>query len=690
MKRTSSFAVFRRTMALIGAGADLPGMLDAIVRMVEAEDPTILCSILLLDETGRRIAPGAAPSLPDSYNNAIYGIEIGPDVGCCGTAMFTGQRVVVEDIATDPLWAAFKTLAQGAGLASCWSEPIRVADGAVVGSFAIYHRTCTAPTEEDIAFIEAAAELTSLAIERDRDRARARQATEREVEAARDLTTFFEISADLLCITDFQSQFVRVNDAWTRVLGWSRAELEGQSYLDFMHPDDREATLAEAQIFQHGHEILAFRNRYRTVTGEYRVLEWQARQSNGLVYAAARDVTAQVEVAREMEAAREAAELANQAKSDFLANMSHEIRTPLNGVIGVIDALARTELSGAQREMVDLIRESGVNLAALVSDILDLSRIEAGGLELEEAVFDLGEALGGALAMARLNATAKGLNFRSYMSPAAQGRFRGDGLRLRQVLGNLLSNAVKFTETGTIAVELDCAVTPEGGEALSCSVSDTGVGFDPTQADQLFQRFNQIDATMTRRFGGSGLGLAICRSLVERMGGEISAESRPGEGSVFRFTVPLRREAVGGEAPHATAEPAVAPGARPLHVLLAEDNLANQKVVELLLSPFDIVLETVENGAQALEALRRDAFDLVLMDLQMPVMDGLTATRSIRHWEAERSARRTPIVVLSANAMAHHCAEALAAGADLHVAKPLTGAALLAGIEQALDHRGAA
>lgn len=678
-------------MALIGAGGDLPGMLEAIVRMVEAEDSSILCSILLLDETGRRLAPGAAPNLPDSYNQAVYGLEIGPGVGCCGTAIFTGKRVVVEDIATDPLWDPYRELATAAGLASCWSEPIRLACGEVVGSFAIYHRTPTAPHEDDIVFIEAAAELAALAIERDRDRIRAREATAREVEAARDLTTFFEISADLLCISDFETKFIRVNDAWTSVLGWPRGELEGTSYMDLVHPEDRAPTLREAKKFNTGEEVLAFRNRYRTKSGDYRVLEWQARQSNGLVYAAARDVTEQVETAREMTAAREAAERANRAKSEFLANMSHEIRTPLNGVIGVVDALGRTELTGDQREMVDLIRGSGVALAALVSDVLDLSRIEAGGLELEDEVFDLTDALSGALGMARLNAHAKGLGFDVRFGPAVRGRFRGDALRLRQVVSNLLSNAVKFTEAGRIDVRLDCEEDSDGATRLSCEVQDTGVGFDPAQADQLFQRFNQIDATMTRRFGGSGLGLAICRSLVEQMGGAITAQSRPGEGSIFRFFVRLRRE-VSAAAPTAPAQPPAAePGSRPLHVLLAEDNAANQKVVQLLLSPFDIELRTVENGALALEAVQREPYDLVLMDLQMPVMDGLTAIRAIRRWEAEQPfQRRLPVVVLSANAMAHHCAEALAAGADLHVAKPLTGAALLAGIEQALELRGAA
>ncbi|WP_304176865.1 ATP-binding protein [Phenylobacterium aquaticum] len=711
MSRTAAFSIFKRTMALIGSGADLSGALEAIVRMVEAEDPTILCSILLRDETGTRLAPGAAPSLPDFYNNAIHGLEIGPNVGSCGTAIFTGQRVVVTDVQTDPLWAPYRDLAGQAGLAACWSEPIRLASGEVVGSFAIYHREVSRPSDDDVALIEAAAELGALAIARDRTDAaarasetRAREAADREVEAARELMTFFDMSADLLCIINDRGRFVRLSRAWEQVLGWPVESLVGQSYLPLMHEEDRATTIAEGRRFLEGHAVFNHRNRYRHRDGSYRVLEWQARPSGERVYAVARDVTEQSRVEAETAAAREAAERANQAKSDFLANMSHEIRTPLNGVIGVVDALARTELTVPQREMVDLVRGAGATLTRLVSDILDLSKIEAGGLELELGVFDLGETLSGGLAVARLNAEAKGLAFTARFGPTARGRFQGDGVRLRQVVGNLLSNAMKFTAAGEVMVEVEVTEPAQGnGPAqFTCAVRDTGVGFDAELADHLFERFNQADSTMTRRYGGSGLGLAICKSLVEMMGGQISAHSRPGEGSTFSFSLPLTRDQALADydiarqqIPSAAraaeeAEAETSQGGRALHVLLAEDNLANQKVVELLLSPFDIVLTTVDNGAQAVDALRSEPFDLVLMDLQMPVMDGLTATRAIRRWEAEQAwPAHVPIVVLSANAMAHHCAEALEAGADLHVAKPLTGDALLAGIEKALDSRAA-
>jgi CheY-like chemotaxis protein/anti-sigma regulatory factor (Ser/Thr protein kinase) len=378
--------------------------------------------------------------------------------------------------------------------------------------------------------------------------------------------------------------------------------------------------------------------------------------------------------------------------------MSHEIRTPLNGVIGVVDALGRTELTPAQREMVDLIESSGVTLERLVSDILDLSKIEAGRLEIEHGVFDLAGELDGLVELHRVRAQEKSLAFRAEFGARARGDFLGDSTRIKQVLGNLLSNAVKFTAAGEVALTIDLeeGAGPDEPSRLICEVADTGVGFDAAAGASLFQRFSQADTTITRRFGGSGLGLAICKALVEMMGGEIAAVSSPGRGSRFRFTLPLTRvralevyDAGRGQArPDAALESGrmAAEQAAPLKVLLAEDHPTNQKVVALILAPYGAEITIVENGALAVEAMRAGGFDVVLMDMQMPVMDGLAATRAIRREEA---GARTPIVMLSANAMSHHRQEALAAGADLHIAKPVTAQALVAGIAEVLDMQAA-
>jgi len=513
-----------------------------------------------------------------------------------------------------------------------------------------------------------------------------------------DLATFFDVSLDMLCIRSLDGIVLKVSRSWETHLGYAPEDMEGRPLLRLVHPDDMPATLGSVVQVESHHtrgSLSGFVNRYRHKDGSYRQLEWRARRYGDKIYAVARDVTARLAQERALAEAKAAAEAANEAKSDFLANMSHEIRTPLNGVIGIVDALARTALTDEQRELVALIQTSGTTLERLVSDILDVSKIEAGQLDIEARPFDLLGELSATIETLRLKAEDKGLAFEVTLSDQVRGNFLGDSTRIRQVLTNLLSNAVKFTSRGTVSLALD-VVEAEDGSVLTIEVGDTGVGFDPADVGMLFQRFSQADASITRRFGGTGLGLAICRSLVGMMGGEITAKSRLGHGSRFSVTLPLPRtesladydarearrtavdRAVVDEAPASVA-------VRPLRILLAEDHPTNQRVVQLILATRGAQVVTVDDGAQALAAFRdQGPFDLVLMDMQMPVMDGLTATRAIRRHETVVELARTPVMMLSANAMAMHRDEAMAAGADLHVPKPITAATLLAGVEAAL------
>ncbi|MGH6958280.1 MAG: ATP-binding protein, partial [Caulobacteraceae bacterium] len=327
-----------------------------------------------------------------------------------------------------------------------------------------------------------------------------------------------------------------------------------------------------------------------------------------------------------------------------------------------------------------------------VSDVLDFSKIEAGKLEMEFLPFDLRTELDGLLDMFRLRAEEKGLSFAVRYGDEAQGWFVGDAVRIRQVLGNLISNAIKFTAEGEVSARIAVrAAAKRGAIALELEVRDSGIGFDEEFAKRLFQRFSQADGSITRRFGGTGLGLSICQALVEMMDGEISAASAPGEGARFSVTIPLKR--LKPPTAHAPPEPppttqlerSANDDARAPRVLLAEDHEINQKVIELILGPVGVQLTKVGNGAEALRACEEGEFDLVLMDMQMPLMDGLAATRAIRRMETDRPARRrTPIVMLSANAMRQHKEQAMAAGADLHLAKPITAASLLQAVSQAL------
>ena len=377
-------------------------------------------------------------------------------------------------------------------------------------------------------------------------------------------------------------------------------------------------------------------------------------------------------------------ELANQEKSRFLANMSHELRTPLNGVVAVSEVLAREQKTIRTREMAELIVSSGRLLERVLSDILDFSKIEAGQMRLELAPFDLGQLTAGIAGLHRASAHAKGLDFRWSVAPAAEGVYRGDAVRLTQVLSNLLSNAVKFTETGAVELAVDRSVN-----GLSFKVRDSGIGFDEEARRKLFRRFEQADASITRRFGGTGLGLAICRSLVEMMDGEIIVTSEPGQGSTFEVAVPMER--VGDVQP-------VAPDAKParelvsnnVRILLAEDHPANQRVVQLLLEPLGVDLTIVEDGQAALDRLANESFDVVLMDMQMPVMDGLTATTALRVREAAAGAARTPVIMLTANALDDHVKASVDAGADRHLSKPIRADALIGAISEVIAEREAA
>ena len=406
----------------------------------------------------------------------------------------------------------------------------------------------------------------------------------------------------------------------------------------------------------------------------------------------------------ELVEARDAAEAANLAKSQFLANMSHEIRTPLNGVLAMAQILARSPLEPGQREQVDVIHQSGETLLSLLNDILDVSKIEAGKLELEVADFEVGAVVRAAARGFAAVAERKGL--RLEVQAAADDVRRGDSARLRQILNNFLSNALKFTEAGVVRLRVE-GQGEGGAEGLRLTVSDTGMGIATDKLPLLFQKFTQLDASTTRRFGGTGLGLAICRELSELMGGQVSVESRPGEGSSFTVVLPLPRVASAPAAPAETAdEPAasavatlpdegeaVRPQAEPaepvaeraaLRVLAAEDNPTNQLVLSTVMQIFGVELTLAADGIEAVDAWRDGAFDVILMDIQMPRLDGVAATRRIRAEEAASGRPRIPILALSANALTHQVEAYLAAGMDGHVAKPIELPKLQAALEQVL------
>ncbi len=381
---------------------------------------------------------------------------------------------------------------------------------------------------------------------------------------------------------------------------------------------------------------------------------------------------------RDLEAARDQANAANVLKTQFLANMSHEIRTPLNGVLAMAEVMSMGELAPVQRDRLAIIRQSGSLLLAVLNDVLDLSKIEAGKLSLIKDDFELEPALNAASETFQVMADTKNLGFSFKISDEAKGWWRGDADRIRQIVGNLLSNAVKFTPNGSVGASID--VNPATG-ALRIVVTDSGVGIAPDKLPSLFEKFTQADNSATRRFGGTGLGLAICRELTQMMGGSIHVESREGEGSTFTVELPLTR----GEATEADEADGIdTSDDRNIRLLAAEDNPTNQQVLAAVMESLGIDIDIVPDGRQAVDAWRVGGYDLILMDIQMPVLDGIDAAREIRAVEASEKRRRTPIVALTANALTYQVEEYMAAGMDGHVAKPIEIAKLYEAISAAL------
>jgi PAS domain S-box-containing protein len=402
-----------------------------------------------------------------------------------------------------------------------------------------------------------------------------------------------------------------------------------------------------------------------------------------------RRVGDQMGVVLERILAKEKVEAASRAKSEFLASMSHEIRTPMNTIIGTADLLAESTLTPEQERYVRVLKSSGVTLLSLIDEVLDLSKVEAGHLELEKIDFDLAELVRDTCGLLSSRARIKGLDLTCRISPEVQTSLVGDPARLRQILLNLIGNAVKFTETGEVVVEVK-GIQPERADKQRASflftVADTGIGIAPDKVGIIFDSFSQADSSVTRKYGGTGLGLAICKRLVELMGGSIGVESTVGQGSTFSFAARFEVQPEPGKDTDAVVGPLFeAEDLRPLHILLVEDSADNRFLIQAYLNKTPYQLDIAENGETAVEKFKTFTYDLVLMDVQMPVMDGYTATRVIRKWERKHNKQKTPIIAFTAHAMKEDIQKSREAGCTFHLTKPVKKGTLLKTI---MDYTG--
>jgi PAS domain S-box-containing protein len=498
--------------------------------------------------------------------------------------------------------------------------------------------------------------------------------------------SLIESNIDALMTTDPSGIITDVNKQMEVLTGCTRDELIGAPFKScFTDPERAEAAiklvLGEKKVTDYELTACARDGKQTVVSCNATTFYDRGRTLQG-VFAAARDVTERKRVEAELREAKANAESASRTKSDFLASMSHEIRTPMNAIMGIADLLAKTALSPEQDKYVQIFRRAGDNLLNLINDILDLSKVEASQLELERTGFSLKDHLEKVTEMVMARAHEKGLALVCEIAPDVPTELVGDSTRLRQVLLNLLGNAIKFTQSGEVSLR----VAPDAGSlvptALRFTVSDTGIGIPAEKLGRVFERFTQADSSTTRRFGGSGLGLTISKRLVELMGGRIWAESTVGEGSVFAFAVPL-------EIWDAANRPAAAPvGTGPelplsaLRILLAEDSPDNCTITLAYLEDTPYRVEIAGTGTIACEMFMAGHYDLVLMDRQMPVMDGLTATRTMRAWEQQNGRPPTPIIALTASALKGDREMCLAAGCTAFLTKPIKQEVLLKAIKE--------
>ena len=698
-ERTREVELHNSILKLVSEGAPLGEVLNALVRRVEELHPGCLCSIVLLDEEGRHIRHGAAPSLPEFYNRAIDGVAIGDGVGSCGTAAFRGERVVVEDIQNHPYWASYRDLARQAGLGACWSQPFKDRTGRVLGTFAIYHRQPTVPGTAEIGLIEDYASLACVAVER--------ELTEAALQRSQALYKLIADNCrDTIWLLELPSRkFIYISPSVARMRGWTPDEVVSQPFSATMTPASlqrvdrmlaerlqrlaagdlsaRFATLEIEQPCKDGSLIssevaatimLDEQGRPWRILGVTRDISERKQAEAALENYRAQLERKVDERTAALSVAKEAAETASRAKSTFLANMSHELRTPMNAIMGMTDLALRRATDERQRDQLTKVVQASSHLLGVINDILDISKIEADRLVLENTVFRLGAVVDNLRPLVEGQAAEKGLHFAIDLPPdLADLALAGDPLRLGQILLNLTANAIKFTAEGRVDVAVGRLVDEADRVSLRFTIRDTGIGIAPADQVRLFNAFQQADGSTTRQYGGTGLGLAISRSLARMMGGDITVDSRPGVGSVFAFTVTLDKAAM--PASDTAAEPRWRAAEAMLRahyagrrILLVEDEPVNREVARELLVMAGLLVDLAEDGRQAVALVMQNAYDLILMDMLMPNMNGIDATQTIRSLPGGAD---VPILAMTANAFSEDRQRCLEVGMNDHISKPV-------------------
>ncbi|MEJ0010427.1 MAG: PAS domain S-box protein [Alphaproteobacteria bacterium] len=599
-RRLQAIAVSQKeALELVLDGAPLEDILAVLVNAAEANPASeSRAAILLLDEDGRHLRLGAAPSLPQALRAQFDMVPVATSALPGAQAVRTREKIVVADIGALMPAGALRDMVIGEGIQSCWSQPILSGGGGVLGAFSVYFRRRREPSPGEIETLETLANTAGIIIERDRE-LRIRHAAEAALrESEQSWRALTEAMPQLVWGTRADGVCTYLSSQWTGYSGVPVGELLDHAWLGLLHDDDRERARLAWETAVAGRAGYDLDYRIRRHDGQYRwfrVRGVPVRDEAGAVvkwYGTCTDIQELVE-------SRDAAQEANVAKSEFLANMSHEIRTPMNAVFGLANILARSKpLTAQQAEFIHTLQLSADALLALINDLLDIAKIEARTVELEQAPFSLDTLMQEVANIMSVRAREKRLAFTASDECLKGRRFVGDATRLRQVIMNLCSNAVKFTEEGGVHVTVTCRPSAlPGTETVCIEVSDTGIGIAGDKIDAIFQKFVQADNSINRKYGGTGLGLAIARTLTELMGGTIEVSSAPGRGSRFTVALPLRTDTGdAAESPRVERPAATVAAPRRARILLVEDYAPNVLVAKTVLDQFGYECDVAANA----------------------------------------------------------------------------------------------